>query len=142
MAQTPISKLGVDANSIFFRNFIVGIWMGYFMNGFEESADNYWYKNKFSIFMVGVLTTLYLNEYFSMQSAAFLFYVTLKMGVIFEKDSWEYDNGKDSESQTRFGVFPAIGAEYLLVQSLAVFMAIGYNPYGWAEFGLRLNLGK
>ncbi len=140
MAQLPLSKLGVDTNSIFVRNFIVGSWLGYYMDGRKTDSDNY--KNKYSTFMIGLLATLYLNEYFSITNSALLVYVTLKVGIIFEKDRWGYDGDWTDETWTKFGVFPAIGAEYLLVKNLAVFAAIGYNPYGWMELGLRLNLGK
>lgn len=142
MAQMPISKISSNANSILMQNLILGIWLGYYMNGYKDSDSAYTFKNKFSIFMVGVLATLYLNELLTIQNCAVLFYFTLKMGVIFEKDTWEFEDNKDSESWTKFGVFPAIGAEYFFTKSLAVFAAIGYNPFGWAEFGVRLNVGK
>jgi len=140
MAQMPLSKFGIDANSVFLRNFIVGVWLGYYMDGRKTDYDNY--KNKYSTFMIGVLATLYMNEFLSITDSAFLLYVTLKMGIIFEKDQWGYDGGKNVDSWTKFGIFPAVGAEYFFINSLAVFAAIGYNPYGWMELGLRLNLGK
>ncbi len=143
MAQMPLSKFGVDSDSDFLRNFLVGIWLGYYMDGRKTDFDDY--KNKYSTFMIGVLATLYLNEYLSITNSAFLVYVTLKMGVLLQKDKWGYNgfdnNSGGSESFTKFGVFPAIGAEYFVANTLAVFATLGYSPFGWMELGVRLNLG-
>lgn len=92
--------------------------------------------------MFGLLATLYLNVYFSLTSCAVLFYVTLKMEPILENNFWESDDYSDSESSTKFGIFPAVGAEYFITPVFAIFAALGYNPYGGAEFGLRLSVGK
>ncbi len=137
MAQISMSHFDVDPNSIFLRNFIIGVWLGYYMNGYKDSQ----YKFKFSQFMVGVLATLYLNDYFSIANSAFLIYVTVKMGMILEKHKWS-DGNISSGSNTSFGVFPAIGAEYKVAASLLVFVALGYNPFGIFEAGVRLNLNK
>lgn len=140
MAQMSLSKFGVDANSVFLRNFIVGMWLGYYKDG--RNFDSFNFENTYSTFMIGVLATLYLNEYFSMTDSAILLYVTLKMGALFHKNTFTDYDYNDTQSETKFGIFPAFGAEYFLAKSFAIFAAIGYNPYGWMEFGLRLNIGK
>ncbi len=138
IAQLSMTHFGVDENSIFLRNFIIGLWMGYYMNGYKDDL----YKLRFSQFMVGVLATLYLNDYFSMASSAFLIYFTLKMGMIFQKDKWTQGDNSNTQSKTEFGVFPALGIEYAVARNFLIFAALGYNPFGIFELGARLNLSK
>ncbi len=140
MAQTGLFR---NSESPVLSNLILGLWFAFYKDGYSDNAgDGYDYTGSFRSTMFGILATLYLNEFLSMQQSPLLFYFTLKMGLIMQQDKWDGFEFSGSESFTRFGVFPAIGAEYFIINQLAAFIALGYNPFGWGEFGLRVKFGK
>ena len=140
MAQMSPFK---NQQSAVLNNLILGLWFAYYNDGFSDNAgDGYDYSQSVRTMMFGIFATLYLNEFLSMQQSPLLFYFTLKMGLIMQRDKWDSFGTAGSESSTKFGVFPALGVEYFFINQLAAFIALGYNPLGWGEFGLRVRFGK